>query len=960
MMTVKRIQNVWLSALFTACIFAGCSQTINSPVPDVDEGTLDVPLDILEDVELDDADVDEVQVSSDEGSDPGPLSCDPVGTTPTSTVELPLGETLFLEGDAYLAFWGVDHPCDLEVLQGPDDTEAEVQLDPMRITPDIAGSWILRRGGEVVEVKVVEDALSSDTFLNYNYTPVHPLVMVSEDQAMVASPPSNAVQIINFTEEGAETGVLIPTGGWPVSLAHWPEANMVLVAQAGRDTLGFLDLALGRIVDAIHVGNEPAGIIVDTEHSDGTFAYVTVSGADKVVKVDLEKKEVVASLEVGRDPRAVAFDAATQRLFVASLVSSNEHPRGLLQDQPVVPESQKDIAIVNTATFTLESYIPEVGTIIRGLLYDPNRKKLIAAVSHANNDNASISAESGPIDHALVMINANAELDSPYTIDFEVNLSDQESSGGPGASPFTMMLSPDGTTLWVTLSAARSVLAMNPEFLWELARVQTAHDPRGLLLRGDQLWTYSWLSNQIEALSLPLESGAETTTLAVGNDPTPPDIKIGQQIFNDGAFSRYGEFSCNNCHIDGLTDGLVWNLLVDGDVNTIAFRNIAGTNPFLWGGQLPTLFDFSREVLKLVGAEATGEDMEHLTRYMQSVTAPPNPFSLPGGAFTEIGLWGKEIFERAATEDGGGGCIACHSGPLFTNYNMVDGKTEGMKTDVPALLGVYDTAPYGRQGQWTSLEDMVSYGVGFSNANLDIEELTALLQYVKELPGNVLILNSMKPLNHDNHVWFETPIELMFSQVLAQDQEELFEVEVIKEDASYPLEGNWILSGRAARFEPSEALEQETHYEIHVADGLKGRFGEELKESIDLQFRTGGTPEFDTSGEWLVTVTITQPFSASESANVAVIQSQGGKVAGVVIDDFEEGTLDHVEGVMSGVTLILEPFMVQSVLGEIMVDHFECVMQDTDGDGYADYGTGSITALGQAGDVIMERTNVLE
>ena len=31
---------------------------------------------------------------------------------------------------------------------------------------------------------------------------------------------------------------------------------------------------------------------------------------------------------------------------------------------------------------------------------------------------------------------------------------------------------------------------------------------------------------------------------------------------------------------------------------------------------------------------------------------------------------------------------------------------------------------------------------------------------------------------------------------------------------------------------------------------------------------------------------------------------------------------------------------------------------DTDGDGFADYGTGSITALGQSGEVIMERTSV--
>jgi mono/diheme cytochrome c family protein len=478
------------------------------------------------------------------------------------------------------------------------------------------------------------------------------------------------------------------------------------------------------------------------------------------------------------------------------------------------------------------------------------------------------------------------------------------------------------------------------------------------MVHEERIWTYAWLSNQLEGFDLPLVSGASSLSYIVGNDPTPENVKQGQQIFNDGAFSKYGEFSCNNCHIDGLTDGLVWNLLVDGDVNTIAFRNIAGTNPFLWGGQLPTLFDFSREVLKLVGADATGQEMDVLTTYMQTVTAPPNPYALAGGGFSELAQWGKEVFEGSAATPGGAGCGACHSGPLFTNYAMVDGKTEGMLTDVPALLGVYDTAPYGRQGQWNTLEDMIDFGIEFTKADLSTEEVAALVQYVKELPGDVLILNGMRPLNKNNHVWFETPIELMFSQVLALEQEAFFSMFVLDGDTSTELEGTWSVNGRVARFEPSEVLEQETHYEIHVDKGLLGRFGEDLLAPIDLAFRTGGTPNSDTSGDWLITVSVTQPFTASESANVALVQSQGGKVAGVVMDDFAEGTLDHVEGVMSANTLVLDPFLVDTVIGDIMVDHFECELQDTDGDGFADYGVGSITALGQAGEVSMERISV--
>ena len=93
--------------------------------------------------------------------------------------------------------------------------------------------------------------------------------------------------------------------------------------------------------------------------------------------------------------------------------------------------------------------------------------------------------------------------------------------------------------------------------------------------------------------------------------------------------------------------------------------------------------------------------MELLTLYMQSVTAPPNPSALPGGQLSPLALEGKAVFENQAN------CISCHSGPLFTNQSQVIGKTPDLTTDVPALIGVYDTAPFGRQGQWATLEDMV-------------------------------------------------------------------------------------------------------------------------------------------------------------------------------------------------------------------------------------------------------------
>ena len=100
--------------------------------------------------------------------------------------------------------------------------------------------------------------------------------------------------------------------------------------------------------------------------------------------------KVVDVLSVGRDPRAMVFDSIRKRLFVASLISSNAHPQGQVQETLVDPLTQKDIAVIDTSSFTISGWVHEVGTIIRGLLYDESTQRLIAAVSHANNQDAKI------------------------------------------------------------------------------------------------------------------------------------------------------------------------------------------------------------------------------------------------------------------------------------------------------------------------------------------------------------------------------------------------------------------------------------------------------------------------------------------------------------------------------------------------------------------------------------------
>lgn len=885
------------------------------PPPDLgppDLGPLDAePID-------DAAPSDAETVPVDLGVEPGCVN----GRPPLArAIDLPLGETLFFAGDDYLFFWGVEQPCPVVLAARPAGATAAVIDD--RLTPDREGTWVLRRGEDRVEVRVRTDLLDADTFQNYNYSPTHPLALADPDALYVASPPSNAVRRVAL--DGApRLGPLIPTGGWPTALAWWPAGRLMLVTQTARDSLGLLDVDAGRIVDAIRVGDEPAAVVVD-----GDTAWVALSGEDAVARVDLAARTVTARVETGRDPRALAIDPARGRLYALSMLSSNAHPRGRVQSGAA--PAARDVTVIDTRAAAVVGHLPELGTILRGLWLDPaDTSELWVAGSESHNDIPTVMATSRAHRHRLARVTLDHARPAASRVGI-IDLDDRPGGAGPAPSPYTVAMTPDRGALLVTLAGAQAIQVLDPADRREHARLAVGHDPRGLVFAAGHVWTYAWLDDALVGWPLAGLGGGAPVRLTVGADPTPPAIREGQRVFNDATFSARGDLACNNCHIDGLTDGLVWNLLLDGDVNTLSFRNVGGTDPFLWGGQLPTLFDFSREVLRLVGADASGEQMELLTLYMQSVTAPPNPHTLPGGRFTAAAERGRAVFEGRA------GCVACHSGPLLTNRSRVAGKTEGFTTDVPSLIAVYDSGPWGRQGQWTTLADMVDFAIGFTGADLSAAERDDLLAYVRALPGDLLYLTGARPLSGARSVWHQSPIELTFSANLAAGQGALFTLEREGRGGWQAVPGRWTVSGRYARF-AGEPLAFESRYRIRVDAALEGALGYRLGGPITVPFETGAVAELDTTGRWRWEIS----GAVGGTVEIALLQAPGGHVSGALIDGDGLIDLDHLEGFVSGRTLFIDPFPVTSPFGEVQVESTEVELVDDDGDGFADRGEGVI------------------
>src|SRR5262249_51869158 len=96
----------------------------------------------------------------------------------------------------------------------------------------------------------------------------------------------------------------------------------------------------------------------------------------------------------------------------------------------------------------------------------------------------------------------------------------------------------------------------------------TVVGPRGVAFNaaGTLLFTNGRLDNSLTAINTSNPSAFSRVQM---QDPTPSEIRAGRQFLYSTRFSRRvnatsgetnGFVSCASCHVDGRTDGLLWDL----------------------------------------------------------------------------------------------------------------------------------------------------------------------------------------------------------------------------------------------------------------------------------------------------------------------------------------------------------------------------------------------------------------
>ena len=308
----------------------------------------------------------------------------------------------------------------------------------------------------------------------------------------------------------------------------------------------------------------------------------------------------------------------------------------------------------------------------------------------------------------------------------------------------------------------------------------------GLALSADDrlLYANASLSREVvvydvsdfRALPRPL---ARIRYVEEADEPLPPEVLRGRQLFNDSfdtRVARDGYIACAHCHLDGESDNRVWDFTDRGEGlrNTISLvgRAGAGHGPIHWSGNFDEVQDFEHDIRgpfrgtglmddadfhaegrdqTLGGAKAgVSADLDALAAYVTSLGAwPRSPHRTPEGGLTEAALRGRaHLFDA--------GCLECHLGPALTDSafeapgapllhdvgTLGEGSGERLGgplagIDTPTLHGLWDGAPYLHDGSAATLHEVLARA-GDAHGDvtgLGAREIDELVEYLLSLDG---------------------------------------------------------------------------------------------------------------------------------------------------------------------------------------------------------------------------------
>jgi DNA-binding beta-propeller fold protein YncE/mono/diheme cytochrome c family protein len=507
--------------------------------------------------------------------------------------------------------------------------------------------------------------------------------------------------------------------------------------------------------------------------------------------IDSRRMEPRLSVELARDPSAVALSQDGRRAFVSHVAGGQlsvvdlDQPRARASTLPVLSAPDPAHAAQRAEVRkSLEKTLPP----------GPTRDQALRDLDRALDQSSGAQQRTAVQGFALAKSSADQRLFMPQVF-VDSGRSEQRTTGygsGSGASelmsiavldtgsgelfppsleirqqqaweqvdtnedvcllPRAAAVDESSDRLFVACAGIDSVIAFDAASAKpataETRRWRVASGPSGIAVDAERkrLVVWSQFDSTLSTIDLggenrPPDEDAKTDkpVAELRIEPSPddrldPSILLGRLLFHtagDPRISQDGR-ACASCHPSGRDDGLTWSTPNGPRRTKMLAGMLEGTAPYSWDGRTEDLEVHLRETFTRLSGSGRLSSLERraLIAYIQALPTPPQP-----AVSTDAVARGRAVFESATA-----GCASCHGGNALTNNVVHDVSSRvaadrDAKFDTPSLRFLNSRAPYFHDGRYATLRDLVDAKndkMG-KTSHLSAEERDALVAYLRSL-----------------------------------------------------------------------------------------------------------------------------------------------------------------------------------------------------------------------------------
>ncbi len=495
----------------------------------------------------------------------------------------------------------------------------------------------------------------------------------------------------------------------------------------------FLNLETGEIEKSLVTGS---GANTPLLSPDESTLYVLNQFQNTVSKINLNRKQIVASVEVLREPRCAVIDSKGKYMFVANFL----------------PAMRADLDTVTACVTVIEldefSKVKDIelsngSNALRGICLSPDGKYVFVTHNLGRFQVPTNQLQQGWMNTSAMSIIDAETLQKAGTV-----LLDEPEQGAAGiwginCTTDKIVITHSGTHEISVIDYPafmekfenhpnRNSLDYDLSFMYGIRKriPLTGNGPRDFVISGDKAIIPTYFSDTLNIVNL---GDQQIVTVAMVEDRIESRVHIGEKIFNDASYCFQNWQSCNGCHPgDARTDGMNWDLMNDGIGNSKNCKSLLyshETPPSMISGIREKAEIAVRRGFTHIQFAEIQEDLALcVDEYLMSLRPVPSPF-LVNGNLTDKAERGKKFFEKL-------NCGYCHSGPYFTDMQMHrigDDIEFENGWDTPTLIEVWRTAPYLFDGRAATLEDVFKVHRHGISSVVPIQEIEELVEYINSL-----------------------------------------------------------------------------------------------------------------------------------------------------------------------------------------------------------------------------------